>query len=541
MKQVMKLGLKFFLYYFLIIRITIDAQPIRPDILTFEANPSTIDYNTSTTISYTVRADSCWGLRGDKFWQTTKSNIGGNYYSTRLKETTEFILMCRNDNGITVMKNIYVNVKKAPAPLPTLELSANPIIIDYNGSTVINWKATNSIRCKAVYGTKQWSSMGNISMNSGSFNVIALDTTTTFSCFCYNSDTVGITKSITIYVNSQDTSSIKPKLIEAKLPKKGLTTDNNNLDTKIFEKQISKINSIDTMYSIEIMESYNSAITKKIIKAIDKLSVKKVKVRRKILKSILLNINNLNIEFDSTLNQKKINIVNLIHKLLGNNYILVTENDLKYLKYYQYYFRNFKNNTKLYKTDEFNYIMEILLTDLQNIYPDEKQLHGMQSINDKELLPPLVKLYFVTCYLDNISRIKNNKYLKLHLNLINCRYKYKKTEEEFITKPNPALHVTDYKRKWIWANIESKTYYERKDFDPTLKYFDEISITNDYCIVIDRENYRSHLLKIVPNLNFENFLKINKQDIEDYFRNVLEIGKQQDIHLCNVLQLYQNE
>jgi len=92
-----------------------------PPVVSITANPNPIDYNTSSTLSWSViNADSCTASGA---WSGAKNPVTGSESTGNLTSDKTYILTCAGSNG-TTSKSVMVQVN--PAPIPSCYLSADP-------------------------------------------------------------------------------------------------------------------------------------------------------------------------------------------------------------------------------------------------------------------------------------------------------------------------------------------------------------------------------------------------------------------------------
>lgn len=131
-----------------------------PDI-TFTATPNKIPYGGSTTLNWklnnpTLFSECTSGGRsysvddGGRSWDTPyNKGLSGSQVINNLTGTSSFGLYCKNFAG---GKSVFVNIDIAVKP--KIEITANPIIVEYGGSTKLNWTTSNAANCK---GEGDWS------------------------------------------------------------------------------------------------------------------------------------------------------------------------------------------------------------------------------------------------------------------------------------------------------------------------------------------------------------------------------------------------
>jgi hypothetical protein len=148
---------------------TSDSNPT----LTITANPATVDYNGSTTLSWSsTNTDSCTATDD---WSGSKGTSGAETVSPLTTDST-FTLTCSGSSG-DVTKSAAVTVGAAPQN-PTLTLTADPSIVDYNGSTTLTWLSTNADTCTA---SGAWSGAKD-TLGSEILGPLMADSTFTLSC-----------------------------------------------------------------------------------------------------------------------------------------------------------------------------------------------------------------------------------------------------------------------------------------------------------------------------------------------------------------------
>ena len=176
-------------------QVTIIVRPPKPPTLDLTANPTTVNRNGSTTLTWTsTNAESCVASGG---WNGGKTTNNSEVISN-LVESTNFILTCTGPAG-EVSDNVNVTVViPPPAKLATVNLSATPTNVDYGSSTSLSWTVTNAISCVGSGGNIGWA--GNKSIAGGSQFSAPLSADTTFTLTCTNADNVSVSDSINITV-----------------------------------------------------------------------------------------------------------------------------------------------------------------------------------------------------------------------------------------------------------------------------------------------------------------------------------------------------
>lgn len=119
--------------------------PANPPTVDISAQPLSVNYNGSSTLSWTSsNADWCTASGA---WLGTKAKSGSETVSS-LTSAREYKLTCKNEAGM-VADAVTVNVVLPPAP--TLTVSASPTKVSVGffspGSTTISWSSNNADTC----------------------------------------------------------------------------------------------------------------------------------------------------------------------------------------------------------------------------------------------------------------------------------------------------------------------------------------------------------------------------------------------------------
>jgi hypothetical protein len=99
-------------------------------------------------------------------------------------------------NGSSCSANQTQNV-------PTVNISANPSSVSYNGSSILSWSSSNATSCTATGGANGWAGSRN---TSGTFNTGSLTSTTSFGISCTNSAGTG-NDSVSVSVGAQENNN----------------------------------------------------------------------------------------------------------------------------------------------------------------------------------------------------------------------------------------------------------------------------------------------------------------------------------------------
>jgi uncharacterized repeat protein (TIGR01451 family) len=175
--------------------------PAHSPTVTISANPTTTNYNGTSTVTWTpTYATSCIGTGGSSGWTGNKSATGDTFYTTNLTSTTTYGITCYGAAGTTPASDSVTVTVRPQVLTPTVTISANPTSVDYNGTSVISWSSTNATTCTASGGANGWAGNKNI---SGTFPSGALTNTVTYYINCTNSTGQPANDSVTVNVGGQ--------------------------------------------------------------------------------------------------------------------------------------------------------------------------------------------------------------------------------------------------------------------------------------------------------------------------------------------------
>ncbi len=150
---------------------TSETPPVLPT-LTFSASSSSVNMNASTTLSWsTTDATECTAS-GD--WSGSKAASGSEVIYSIVNDNT-FNLSCSGPGGVV---NDSVSVTVIADTTPTLNLTASPLSVEYNGDTILTWSSTNVSSCSAA---GDWSGS---KATSGSETINALTANQVFTLYC---------------------------------------------------------------------------------------------------------------------------------------------------------------------------------------------------------------------------------------------------------------------------------------------------------------------------------------------------------------------
>ncbi len=175
---------------------------------------------TLPTVGITASPDTiCVGQSTHIYWSSTNAptvqiNQGIGYVNPsgdrflQPSQTTTYTITGTDSNGVVSTASVTVTVNNGGScgpttppttPLPTVNISANPSSVSYNGASTISWSSNNATSCTASSGTNGWSGAKS---TSGTFNTGSLANTTTYTITCSNS-AGSATDSTAVTVGSQ--------------------------------------------------------------------------------------------------------------------------------------------------------------------------------------------------------------------------------------------------------------------------------------------------------------------------------------------------
>ncbi len=201
------------------VAVTVNTPPVLT--LNLSADPTDIPYNDSTTLTWSSNADSCTASGA---WSGNKGASGSESINS-LTETSTFNLSC-NSTGVGVNDTVTVTV--AEPATPTVNLSADPMRVSYNGSTTLNWSSSNTDSCTA---SGDWTGTKS---GAGSEVIDGLTESSTFTLSCTGDGGETVNDSLTVTVEAQPVPTINLSANPTSVPQNGSTTLNwetNNADS----------------------------------------------------------------------------------------------------------------------------------------------------------------------------------------------------------------------------------------------------------------------------------------------------------------------
>ena len=165
------------------------------------------------------------------------SNFSQQIHGLIENTTYHYRAMGADDEGV-ITGNIESFSTNCSNQAPTVNISANPSNVTYNGSSIITWNSNNTTSCTGNGGSNGWS--GNKSL-SGNFSTGTLTNTTTYNITCVNVSGTQTNTSTTVNVGNQipqtcnDQSAINyggnlPCRYNQSQPSVSLNADNTNID-----------------------------------------------------------------------------------------------------------------------------------------------------------------------------------------------------------------------------------------------------------------------------------------------------------------------
>jgi len=223
--------------------INVENQVQNPTI-SISANPSSVSYNGSSTITWnSSNATLCNASGGTNGWAGTK-NTSGTFYTGNLTTAVTYYITCSNNTGsangsvMVFVGNQVQTCQDTSAinyggslpchyyqqicqdtsainyggtlpcryqnfdPAPTVSLRADDTSIDFEDSTQIRWDSDNATYCNASGGTNGWAGTKN---TSGTFYTGSLTSDRTYKITCYNNNNNNSANdSITIRINDDN-------------------------------------------------------------------------------------------------------------------------------------------------------------------------------------------------------------------------------------------------------------------------------------------------------------------------------------------------
>jgi hypothetical protein len=155
------------------------------------ADPETVDYLGSSTMTWGTTDTTACTASGD--WGGDKPT-NGTEVMQHLAETGTYNLECDGPGG-DVISSVTIAVNPPPPPAPTVSLAAEPLSVDYDGSTTLTWTSTAADECVASGNWK------GIKATSGTKIKKSLTDTSTFTLTC-NGTGGSASQSVTVTVGA---------------------------------------------------------------------------------------------------------------------------------------------------------------------------------------------------------------------------------------------------------------------------------------------------------------------------------------------------
>ncbi len=164
---------------------TVTVGVIEPDLsggvsVSITADPLEVMRGLGTAVLWEVRnATDCTASGG---WSGSKNSNTGNHaqFVDNLQSDTTFTITCIDGSGGSATDSVTVTVINN-LNSPSVELFADPLVVEYDGSTQLTWFVANSNSCSASNGWSGSKSSSDGQHNQTVNNIIA---TTTFEITC---------------------------------------------------------------------------------------------------------------------------------------------------------------------------------------------------------------------------------------------------------------------------------------------------------------------------------------------------------------------
>lgn len=170
--------------------VTVYVDRILQPTVNLTATPSSIQKGGSSILSWTsTNTSSC-----SASWTTSHSTSG--YKTVYPTSTTTYSITCEGIGG-NASDIAVVSVTNPPL---TINISANPSSVPYNGTSTITWYSSYAESCYGSEGVSGWSSSKN---TNGSFYTGNLKSTTNFLITCFSSNGGSKTASTRVTVEGQ--------------------------------------------------------------------------------------------------------------------------------------------------------------------------------------------------------------------------------------------------------------------------------------------------------------------------------------------------
>ncbi len=186
------------------------APPANVLITNLSANPVSVSYNGSTTVTWSVTGATLCTANStpSTSWTGSVSATGGSQVVNNLTSNpTYFNLYCTGPGGFD-SKTISVAVGSQPpaGDPPTVTIKAIPASIPYGEGTEIYWYPVNATSCLGTGGTNGWA--GSKYHYSDSFWTGHLYADTTYTITCSNQYGTSAAASVTVKVGNTPTPTV---------------------------------------------------------------------------------------------------------------------------------------------------------------------------------------------------------------------------------------------------------------------------------------------------------------------------------------------
>jgi len=179
------------------------STPPPPIGLSFSANPASVAWQGSTTLTWTTTtAKSCVATQnGTGGWNGNKA-LSGSESVGPLTSTTTYTLTCTGLDGSKLSKDVTVTV--SAQPIPSLSFSADSTSLTYGGSTTLHWSTDAFATSCPASGA--WN--GNKQLPSGSQGTGSLTSNQTYNLYCIGSGGNSPTRTVTISISPAPTPTM---------------------------------------------------------------------------------------------------------------------------------------------------------------------------------------------------------------------------------------------------------------------------------------------------------------------------------------------
>ncbi len=245
--------------------------------ITFTSNPSKVPYNGSSTLSWTstntTRCNASGYSSNPNFtegsaWMTPyEKSLNGSQTISNLKTNTHFYIICWGYDGTYAVEEAVVEVETR---IPKVDLKADPVYINFGGSTKLTWTTSNVQNpCVASGG---WSGNKSLGINvSEVISNIQKDTIFNLTCPGYLQG-MSSTGTVKVFIKPNDPKKDEDGsglggagLVVTSSPEVSKTTSNsNNICSFTFTKNLGYGN-VDTRTNKEVSYLQSILVDEKLL------------------------------------------------------------------------------------------------------------------------------------------------------------------------------------------------------------------------------------------------------------------------------------